>query len=229
MLLLDEPLGALDMKLRKQMQIELKRMQRRLGITFVFVTHDQDEALAMSDRIAVMTAGRIEQIGTPAEIYDDPADRFVTDFIGSANVFPARVHRSIADGFFMAGRTGRGPGRAIGHLTQGAAASRSRPPGEASASPRCDRRGGLTDFRHRSCAPRPHGLQLFTHYDVRLATGQDVLAYRFACRAAPTNRRSPKASPSTISWDQRGAPRLSPQQLNIDSRDRITNSACTPN
>jgi spermidine/putrescine transport system ATP-binding protein len=84
-LLLDEPLGALDVKLRKQMQLELKRIQHELGTTFVYVTHDQDEALAMSDRIAVMNGGRVEQLGTPREVYEEPTTEFVADFIGSLN------------------------------------------------------------------------------------------------------------------------------------------------
>jgi spermidine/putrescine transport system ATP-binding protein len=86
-LLLDEPLGALDMKLRKQMQIELKRLQKKLEITFVYVTHDQEEALTMSDRIAVMSAGVVEQIGTPKEIYLKPRTRFVANFIGESDLF----------------------------------------------------------------------------------------------------------------------------------------------
>jgi spermidine/putrescine transport system ATP-binding protein len=90
-LLLDEPLGALDLKLRQSMQLELKRIQREVGITFVFVTHDQEEALTMSDRIAVMNLGRVEQIGSPREIYDHPATVFVAGFIGQANLWPARV------------------------------------------------------------------------------------------------------------------------------------------
>jgi spermidine/putrescine transport system ATP-binding protein len=85
LLLLDEPLSALDYKLRKDMQIELKRLQHETGITFVFVTHDQEEALTMSDRIAVMSAGRILQVGPPREIYDHPSERFVADFIGETN------------------------------------------------------------------------------------------------------------------------------------------------
>lgn len=89
-LLLDEPLGALDLKLRHVMQFELKRIQRELGITFVYVTHDQEEALTMSDRIAVMNAGRVEQIGTPTEIYDRPATVFVASFIGQANLWHGR-------------------------------------------------------------------------------------------------------------------------------------------
>jgi len=96
-LLLDEPLSALDYKLRKEMQIELKRMQHETGITFVFVTHDQEEALTMSDRIAVMSAGKILQIGTPRDIYDKPADRFVADFIGETNFLTGTV-QSVADG-----------------------------------------------------------------------------------------------------------------------------------
>jgi len=84
-LLLDEPLGALDLKVRRELQIELKRIQGEIGITFVYVTHDQEEALAMSDRVAVMHAGRIVQLGAPREIYDRPATRFVADFIGETN------------------------------------------------------------------------------------------------------------------------------------------------
>jgi spermidine/putrescine transport system ATP-binding protein len=90
-LLLDEPLAALDLKLREAMQFELKRIQREVGITFVFVTHDQGEALTMSDRIAVMSDGRVEQIGTPQEIYNSPASLFVAGFIGSANLLPGEV------------------------------------------------------------------------------------------------------------------------------------------
>src|SRR5919198_2980748 len=90
-LLLDEPLGALDVKLRKQMQLELKRIQHTLGTTFVYVTHDQEEALAMSDRIAVMNGGRVEQIGGPREIYERPQTAFVADFIGSLNAIELRV------------------------------------------------------------------------------------------------------------------------------------------
>jgi spermidine/putrescine transport system ATP-binding protein len=90
-LLLDEPLGALDVKLRRQMQLELKRIQHELGTTFVYVTHDQEEAMAMSDRIAVMNAGRVEQIGSPREIYEQPATAFVADFIGSLNALDVRV------------------------------------------------------------------------------------------------------------------------------------------
>ncbi|AMY70927.1 ABC transporter ATP-binding protein [Frigidibacter mobilis] len=90
-LLLDEPLGALDLKLRKEMQLELKEIQRRLGITFVFVTHDQEEALTMSDRIALMQGGRVEQLADPVTLYDRPESRYVAEFIGETNLLPAAI------------------------------------------------------------------------------------------------------------------------------------------
>jgi len=95
-LLLDEPLGALDLKLRKAMQLELKALQHRVGITFIYVTHDQEEALTMSDRIAVMSRGHVLQIGTPEEIYEQPADRFVADFIGETNFLEGKVESKLA-------------------------------------------------------------------------------------------------------------------------------------
>ncbi len=122
-LLLDEPLSALDYKLRKEMQIELKRLQHETGITFIFVTHDQEEALTMSDRIAVMSSGKILQVGSAREIYDSPADRFVADFIGETNFLTGtpvsvagdlaavdlkaggQIHAVVPDGFRPAGET----------------------------------------------------------------------------------------------------------------------------
>ena len=94
-LLLDEPLGALDLKLRQQMQVELKTIQERVGITFVFVTHDQDEALTMSDRIAVFNEGKIEQVGTPAEVYEHPATPFVAGFVGVSNIVTGQIAQRI--------------------------------------------------------------------------------------------------------------------------------------
>jgi putative spermidine/putrescine transport system ATP-binding protein len=101
-LLLDEPLGALDLKLREEMQVELKAIQRDAGITFVFVTHDQEEALTMSDRVAVFNAGRIEQVGAPAEIYESPATAFVAGFVGTSNLLSPAAARQVAgkDGLF---------------------------------------------------------------------------------------------------------------------------------
>ena len=101
-LLLDEPLGALDLKLRQAMQLELKRIQREVGITFVYVTHDQEEALTMSDRLVVMNTGRIEQLGSPRELYEHPATRFVANFIGTSNVLTGRLERK-GDGWALAG------------------------------------------------------------------------------------------------------------------------------
>jgi putative spermidine/putrescine transport system ATP-binding protein len=101
-LLLDEPLGALDLKLREQMQVELKAIQRDVGITFVFVTHDQEEALTMSDRIAVFNAGRIEQIGSPADVYEHPATEFVAGFVGTSNLLRGEASLKVLglDGVF---------------------------------------------------------------------------------------------------------------------------------
>lgn len=101
-LLLDEPLGALDLKLRKGMQTELKNIQRELGITFIFVTHDQEEALTMSDTIVVMNRGHIQQIGTPTDIYNEPANAFVADFIGESNIIGGRMPKD--ELAFFAGR-----------------------------------------------------------------------------------------------------------------------------
>src|SRR4029079_16913777 len=88
-LLLDEPLGALDAKLRKQLQLELKALQQQVGITFIYVTHDQEEALTMSDRIAVMSDGRVEQVAGPQEVYEEPSTTFVADFLGVSNLMTA--------------------------------------------------------------------------------------------------------------------------------------------
>ena len=95
MLLLDEPLGALDAQLRKHLQLQLRQLQRDVGITFVYVTHDQEEALTMSDRIAVIADGKVEQVGTPEEIYARPATAYVAGFLGSANIFDAERHRPL--------------------------------------------------------------------------------------------------------------------------------------
>jgi putative spermidine/putrescine transport system ATP-binding protein len=94
-LLLDEPLGALDLKLREEMQIELKGIQQQVGITFIYVTHDQEEALTMSDRLAVFNRGRVEQVGAPAEVYERPATAFVAGFVGTSNLLRGDVARAI--------------------------------------------------------------------------------------------------------------------------------------
>ena len=112
-LLLDEPLGALDLKLRRQMQTELKEIQKRLGIAFVYITHDQEEALNMSDRIAVMNGGRFEQIGSPEEIYERPATRFAAEFIGQTNMLDCRVARADAQGLILEYAGERIPARPV--------------------------------------------------------------------------------------------------------------------
>jgi len=109
-LLLDEPLGALDLKLRKEMQLELKHLNRQLGITFLYVTHDQEEALTMSDRIALMRNGRIEQLSGPREMYEQPVSRYVADFIGETNLLPGVVEDT---GGPADGRTGGTPGQRV--------------------------------------------------------------------------------------------------------------------
>ena len=124
-LLLDEPLGALDLKLRQVMQFELKRIQREVGITFVYVTHDQEEALTMSDRIAVMNAGNVDQIGSPTEIYDRPSTVFVASFIGQANLWAGTTVRS--------GKSRLRTGRGAGHLAEGQ--GRATPPSNPAARP----------------------------------------------------------------------------------------------
>jgi spermidine/putrescine transport system ATP-binding protein len=107
-LLLDEPLGALDLKLRHQMQIELKRLQKRLGVTFIYITHDQEEALNMSDRIAVMRNGVFEQIGTPGDVYDHPKTSYVANFVGSANIICGTVENADDERVFFRSEDGRG-------------------------------------------------------------------------------------------------------------------------
>ena len=105
-LLLDEPLGALDLKLRKEMQVELSNLHQELGLTFIMVTHDQEEALSLSDRIAVMRGGKIEQVGTPTEIYERPRTPFVADFIGDTNLFKGRLESSDASSLQIVTTTG---------------------------------------------------------------------------------------------------------------------------
>ena len=120
LLLLDEPLGALDLQLRRQMQVELKRLQKQLGITFIYITHDQEEAVNMSDRIAVMRSGRFEQIGTPEEIYDAPMTRYVAQFIGRSTILTGTVKSVSGDTAVVADENGSYPVDATrAHLVPG--------------------------------------------------------------------------------------------------------------
>ncbi|MBF6605014.1 MAG: ABC transporter ATP-binding protein [Chloroflexi bacterium] len=139
-LLLDEPLGALDLKLRKQMQTELSRIHRQVGTTFVFVTHDQEEALSMATRIAIMSGGRVIQIGTPREVYDHPADRFVADFVGETNFLPGTVTTESGRPFFQLTGGGRvaaptGSAEGPGTLMVRPEFASLRPVGEPAADP----------------------------------------------------------------------------------------------
>lgn len=126
-LLLDEPLGSLDLKLRGQMQLELKAMQKQLGTTFIYVTHDQGEAMTMSDRIAVMRDGRVEQVGTPDEIYARPRTRFVAHFIGEANLFDGLIEGRNADDLIVASDDLRFAARSYGKERAGRAVVLLRP------------------------------------------------------------------------------------------------------
>jgi len=133
-LLLDEPMAALDRKLRRDMQLELLTLQRRLGITFVLVTHDQEEALSMSDRIVIMRGGRIVQVGAPRDLYDRPVSRYVADFVGKSNFFPGRVLENTAAATVLEAAGHRFTGSATAALAPGDAASASLRPEQIALS-----------------------------------------------------------------------------------------------
>ncbi|MFB9835437.1 ABC transporter ATP-binding protein [Actinoallomurus acaciae] len=196
-LLLDEPLGALDLKLRQAMQVELKRIQREVGITFVYVTHDQNEALTMSDRIAVMSDGRIEQLGTPREIYERPATTFVAGFIGTSNVLSGTVARA------GAGRAVIEPGPEERIVVPCAAAPgeeieltvrpekidvRSDPP----AGDGCALRGTVTEVVY---------LGMFTNYNVTTSTGAEVVV--FVQNVSSADDVATRGDSVWLSWDPR--------------------------
>ncbi|MFL5860526.1 MAG: ABC transporter ATP-binding protein [Solirubrobacteraceae bacterium] len=145
-LLLDEPLGALDLKLRKELQLQLKRIQHEVGITFVYVTHDQEEAFFMSDRVAIMRDGRIEQLGIPPEVYRHPATEFVAEFVGASNRMPATIVRRLNDGAYEADCDGVGTLRATGvpGLETGQSACAIVRPEAISPAPVQTGRAGLT-------------------------------------------------------------------------------------
>ena len=191
-LLLDEPLGALDLKLRKGLQVELKRIQREVGISFVYVTHDQEEALTMSDRIAVMNRGRIEQIAGPEEIYERPDTTFVAGFIGVSNLMPATVS-SPERGPARAGPGGAGRCRAASR--QRRALLRGRAPGEARDRARPTGRGRR---------PRARGVEgvvesslyLGTSTQIAVDLGDDVRMTVLVPNASEAERqRLPGAAP----------------------------------
>ena len=206
-LLLDEPLGALDLKLRQAMQIELKRIQRELGITFIYVTHDQEEALTMSDRIAVMNEGRVEQLGTPRAIYDEPETHFVATFIGVANLLPAKV-LGTADGdgtrSAIAGRPHARCPRRRPRFAAGDAVTLVRPPRASPAlrrtSPtrptRSRRRSSARCSRARSCgaaSSSPTAPTIVCHLDHRRGRDDARAGKRLLDQLGGRRRQAPAA------------------------------------
>ncbi|MEV7006148.1 ABC transporter ATP-binding protein [Streptosporangium sp. NPDC051022] len=203
-LLLDEPLGALDLKLRQAMQIELKRIQREVGITFVYVTHDQSEALTMSDRIAVMNDGLVEQLASPREIYERPATAFVAGFIGTSNLFNGTVDR-VESGcaVLRAGQTGQGgqegrilvaadshrPGDAIAVTVrpEKITISAEEPAGDVSAV-----RGTVSEVVY---------LGLYNSYAVRLADGAEITV--FQQNALDSTSTAERGEAVWLSWQPR--------------------------
>ncbi|MDO8352386.1 MAG: ABC transporter ATP-binding protein [Aestuariivirga sp.] len=177
-LLLDEPLSALDYKLRKEMQIELKRLQHETGITFIFVTHDQEEALTMSDRIAVMSQGKVLQVGRPRQIYDRPDRRFVADFIGEANFLPGKVTFASADLANM--RLGSGAEIVAGFLEG------LRPAGKVTVMVRPEHAGIVAHGVEAELKGALENVVYFgtdTHFQVRLTDGGSFIVRRQNSRA----------------------------------------------
>jgi spermidine/putrescine transport system ATP-binding protein len=167
-LLLDEPLGALDLKLRQQLQVELKRIQEEVGITFVVVTHDQEEAMAMADRIAVMNEGRVDQVGTPSEIYDRPATPFVADFIGDMNHLEGTLERNGEQLVAVVGAARFGIGRIVREAPAGSRVRFGVRPEEIHATAR----GEGTPATCETAMVLGHHLQIVA----RLETGEEIVA-----------------------------------------------------
>jgi spermidine/putrescine transport system ATP-binding protein len=196
-LLLDEPLGALDLKLRQAMQVELKRIQREVGITFVYVTHDQGEALTMSDRIAVMNDGEIEQLGAPQEIYEHPSTRFVAGFIGTSNLLTGTIARlEGGSGVIEPGEgqrivvplrgTGAGPGDQVDLTVRPEKISLTADPGVAG----CTLRGTVTEVVY---------LGTSTSFTVRTTTGADIVV--FQQNSAAPSKSAARGDTAWLSWD----------------------------
>jgi spermidine/putrescine transport system ATP-binding protein len=196
-LLLDEPLGALDLKLRKQLQVELKRVQTEVGITFVYVTHDQEEALTMSDRIAVMHAGRVEQLGTPEDLYERPRTRFVADFIGTTNLLAGTVDSIDGDCAVIRFGGGELGSTAASELSVGQAVELSLRPEavalralDAAAAPRAALVPALAGTIEQAAY-----LGNIVQYLVRTAGGLSITAL-----TPKTGLRIPVGDPVDISW-----------------------------
>jgi putative spermidine/putrescine transport system ATP-binding protein len=179
-LLLDEPLGALDLKLREEMQVELKGLQRDVGITFVFVTHDQEEALTMSDRIAVFSAGRIEQIGSPADLYERPASSFVATFVGTSNLIKGKAAERILG---LSGTFAVRPEKITVTLDEGSDGSDD--PEVVSIA------GRVEEVVYVGAA---------TRYVVQVQDGTRLTALRQNVRAAPSDLDQQRGRPVRLSW-----------------------------
>ncbi|NJC72521.1 ABC transporter ATP-binding protein [Planosporangium thailandense] len=206
-LLLDEPLGALDLKLREEMQLELKHIQRQVGITFVFVTHDQQEALTMSDRIAVFNAGRIEQVGTPAEVYDQPGSAFVAGFVGTANVLRDDAARTVLgeDGCFAIR-----PEKIALESSPGDGSPGDGSPGDG--SPGDGEQGdGLPDDGDVTATGRVVEAVYAgptTRFVVQLDAGAQLVALRQNLRSSSADVQSYRDAPVTLRWRREHAIRL---------------------
>jgi len=178
-LLLDEPLGALDLKLREQMQIELKAIQKDVGITFLFVTHDQDEALTMSDRLAVFNEGRIDQVGSPAEVYENPATAFVAGFVGTSNLITGEVARAI---------TG-----AAGTFTVRPEKIHLADPGEDPGPDRCSAEGIVSEVVY---------LGVNTRYIVKLAAGGELVVVQQNQATSSMQALAARGRQVRLVWDR---------------------------
>ena len=197
-LLLDEPLGALDLKLRKEMQIELKRIQRQVGITFVYVTHDQEEALSMSDRVAVMSNGVIEQLDEPRAIYDRPLTPFVADFIGDMNFIDGEVAEAADGGYAVdagAGVVVRGRGNAVRGDRVRVGIRPERMTATAGAAP-----GTANSATSEVVTKMYLGDQV--QIVARLATGADVIVREQRASADPALDSIHPGDHVAISWDE---------------------------
>src|SRR6476659_843393 len=189
-LLLDEPLGALDLKLRRRLQIELKRIQIEVGITFVYVTHDQEEALTMSDRIAVMNAGRVEQLGTPETLYERPSTRFVADFIGTSNLIQAVVAERDGEVATVRLESGEFGGRVRTDLASGSSIELCIRPESIVVVP------VAADGAIRSTVLQTAYLGTTIQYQGRTAGGITVTG-----RSPKPGERRPVGSEMAVSWD----------------------------
>jgi spermidine/putrescine transport system ATP-binding protein len=202
-LLLDEPLGALDQKLRKEMQVELKRIQETVGITFVYVTHDQEEALSMSDRVAVMSNGRIEQLDEPRVIYDRPLTSFVAEFIGEMNFFEGELSADDVGGFTLTTGSvvirGRGPVSAGGSATVGIRSERMTATSDPAAQRACDATGfNCTSAEVLTKMYLGDQIQIVA----RLTDGSEVVVREQRAEADPALDVVHPGDRITVGWDE---------------------------